>query len=86
MDVSFQDLIEKFKIQEDIKKYVKNKQIGEFIYINDTFKFKNLRPEKTRPNSISTALNVVNSAAFSCACLNLFAIVCLSLDILILSS
>ena len=35
---------------------------------------------------ISTSLNVVNKAAFSCACFNLFAIVCLSLDILIRSS
>ena len=39
---------------------------------------------KIEPKKVEN--NVVNNAAFSCACFNLFAIVCLSLDILILSS
>jgi len=56
-----------FTIKRDVPypsepfKKVKPGVIGEFIYNVNKFQLKNLRTDKTEPNSISTAINVLNS-------------------------
>mgnify|MGYP000851198644 CR=1 FL=1 len=40
---------------------VKSGTIGEFTLVNEKFKLKNIRTDKTEPNSKSTAINVFNS-------------------------